>query len=112
MIVCGINLYNKRAPSEWSVCIRRGGKARRTTGPLTVAVFGVKSVFGSNTFASYYLSLGGSALARGDRFIAINSGQIRDGAVQVRVSVRHLRGREHIFGEELASGKTLRRCCC
>lgn len=87
-------------------------KARLRTGSLTVAVFGVKSVFGSNIFASYYLSLRGSALAHGDRFIAINSGQIRDSAVQVRVSVGHLRGCEHIFGEELASSKTLQRCCC
>lgn len=48
MIVWTINLYNKQVPSEWSVCIWRGGKARLRTSSLTVAVFGFKSVFGSN----------------------------------------------------------------
>lgn len=62
------------------------------TGSMAVLVFAVKSVFGWNVLllmSSFFQEV---RLACEDRFTAINFGQIQGSVVQVRASVRRLRG--------------------
>lgn len=66
----------------------------RKTGSMAAVVFAVKSVFGCNLLVLMSSYLHEVLLACEDRFTAINSGQIRGGAVQVTASVRRFRGRK------------------
>lgn len=66
----------------------------RITGSMAALAFAVKSVFGWNVLllmSSYFQEV---RLACEDRFTAINFGQIQGSIVQVRASVRRLRGCE------------------